>query len=150
MDTQDLEKEYKEYEVTFLGLDEAACQEVGGVLSSLGMQVLTTGALRQVELAYPIKKHKTAVLAHYQFQALPEKIKELKDQLSFKANVLRFLIVTPPIKKVVERPRFVPSENQFRNPTNKPVEKIEERINKAAPEILSNELLEQKLEEILQ
>lgn len=150
MDTQDLDREFKEYEVTFLGLDEAACREVGGVLADLGWQVLNTGALRQVELSYPIKKHKMAVLAYFQFQALPEKINELKDQLSLRANILRFLIVTPPIKKVVERPRFVPSENQFRNQDVKPMEKVEERVNKPAPEILSNELLEQKLEEILQ
>ena len=149
MDSQELEKEFKEYELSLLALSEQSAQDVGDVLDKMGLKVLANGQVRSMNLAYPMKKHKSAFFTYYQFQAKPEKVKDLDAQLKLKTEILRFLIVTPPIKKVAERSRPVSVDNQIKDQSSKPFEKVEEKL-KAAPEILSNELLEQKLEEILQ
>ncbi|MEK7115132.1 MAG: 30S ribosomal protein S6 [Patescibacteria group bacterium] len=148
MNIEDLEIELKDYEVSFLGLTENTAQEVADILAKYKARVLVAGPVKQIELAYTIKKHKTAFFAYFQFQSLPEAIKPLSDELSMKTDISRFLVVTPPIKKAIERNREKPFDaTQDKSKETEP--RAEEKISRA-PEILSNELLEQKLEEILQ
>ena len=64
MNIEDLEIELKDYEVSFLGLTENTAQEVAEILAKYKAQVLVTGPVKQIEIAYPIKKHKTAFLDH--------------------------------------------------------------------------------------
>lgn len=149
MKIEELEQEFKDYEVSFLGLTENTVQEVADVLAKYKAQVLVAGPVKQIELAYTIKKHKTASFAYFQFQALPEIIKPLNDELSVKTDILRFLIVTPSIKKVPERIRPQPLDIAQSKPKESEAESRTEEKSFKAPEILSNELLEQKLEEIL-
>mgnify|MGYP001604435900 CR=1 FL=1 len=147
MKIEDLEQEFKDYEVAFLGTEEKMTQEVADILVKYKAQVLVSGPVKEMTIAYPIKKHKTALFSYFQFQALPEIIKPLSDELSMKSNVLRFLVVTPPFKKAPERIRPSSTEKTTKDSESEP--RLEEKSSKV-PEILSNELLEQKLEEILQ
>ena len=105
MNIEDLEKELKDYEVSFLGLTETTAQEVADILAKYKAQISTNGPVKQIEIAYPIKKHKTGFFSYFQFNVLPSIIKPFSDELSMKADILRFLVVTPPIKKVPERVR---------------------------------------------
>lgn len=150
MEIKELEQEFKDYEMSFLGLTENTAQEVADILAEYKARVLVAGPAKQIELAYSIKKHKTAFFCYFQFQSLSEIIKPLNDKLSVKADILRFLIITPPIKRAPERIRpqsFDAVQSKSKDLEAEP--RAEEKSFKA-PEILSNELLEQKLEEILQ
>ncbi len=110
MEIKELEQEFKDYEVSFLGLTENTAQEVAEILAKYQAQVLVTGPVKEMTLAYTIKKHKTAFFSYFQLQALPSIVKPLSDELLMKTNILRFLVVTPPIKKVPERVRLISSD----------------------------------------
>lgn len=147
MDMQDNGQEMREYELSFLALNEAAGQSVTALLEERKVTIGMSVPARQMTLAYPIKKHQTALFGYTQFQTMPGTVKVIHDTLSLNKDILRFLIVTPPIKRVAERPRGpVRKENEPR---------IEDGQAEAPPsvkkgEALTNEALEQKLEEILQ
>lgn len=151
METKELEQEYRDYEISFLGLTETISQTVADVLIKLNMEILSNSSVRKMTLSYPIKKHLTGFFGYLQFRTLPEKIIDLKNQIASLSDVLRFLVITPPIKKVTERVRSAFSEKQSSSsrPDKDRDSERGEREFKPAPEILSNKLLEQKLEEIL-
>lgn len=149
MDMVDTEQEVRDYELSFLAFNEVAAQSVAAVLAQHSVAVLVSMPARQMTLAYPIKKHQTALFGYFQFATLPETIKTIHDALFFNKEILRFLIVTPPIKKAIERPRglvYKESPPQLRTENPNPIEAPVAKRGEA----LTNEALEQKLEEILQ
>lgn len=129
-----MSEESKNYEISFLLLKEEAQAEVEKVLVGAGAETIYKNPLAQMHLAYPIKKQTSAYFGFMHFKAMPDRIAQIKSELSLKPDVLRFLIVTPPFAlKQPEKKRLAPQ----------PILEVP-----AAP-ILSNEELEQKLEEIL-
>lgn len=141
LSTDDLEKEKREYELTAVLNSEAAESELVSVLGQHDCEVLEKKNPVQLRLAYPIKKQTSGYLSVVYLRCFPEAIQKLKENLYLKPEVLRFLIVTPPIRPQAANHR---SDRQSR-PAAVPPE------SKPAPaaEILSNEALEEKLEEIL-
>lgn len=135
-------KDAKNYEIGFLVKDES---DAAGIIKTIGgykATVTNEGAIKRIQLAYPIKKATSACFGYVFFSSLPENITKLKDSLKINQNILRFLIVTPPIVAT-----------SF--PTSKPIRKISP-IKSTLPvkkfesaQTLSNEALEKKLEEIL-
>lgn len=122
------EENKKDYEIAFVLISQEAAKEVVDILSQHQAEVFYQSPLVDLKLAYPIKKHVSAQFGFFQFRAGADVIEKIKNVLALNPNVLRSLIITPPGKLVSNaQPR------QERKP---------------AP-ILSNEALEQTIEEIL-
>lgn len=143
----DMEKELKNYEIGFLFVDEANEREVSDVLKGYNAQVLHEGRAKKIKLAYPIKKQTSGYFAFIQFSLDPELVKPLRDQIKLNAKILRALIFTIPDKQLTKN-----EETRGEKTERPPREKrklTEEVVRKNKPEIVDNELLEKKLEEIL-
>ena len=131
------------YEAAFLvkGTEgEAVCEKL---LGESGATIILKKAFTAVRLAYPIKRQESAFLGVFQFEASPDSVAPLREKASLRADILRFLIVTPPLgaSKPESTPRETPEGGKPR----------EEAIPRTGGgEALSNEALEETLEKILQ
>lgn len=120
----------KDYEIAFLLTSSDSAKELAGFFTQHQAEIFHQPPLTEVRLSYPIKKHVSAQFGFYHFRTSPEVIQKLKDGLVLNQSVLRFMIVTPPVKL----PAAASQQRQERKP--------------AAP-VISNEMLEGKLEEML-
>lgn len=135
----------KEYELAILAESEAVETEIDKLLADLPeggqVEILNKEPARLLTLAYPINKHLSATLLVYQLRTQPENIAKIRESLRFQPNVLRHLLITPPIQKLnAQKTRERPSEMVAAtiSPPAKPV----------GPEISSNELLTKTLEQL--
>jgi len=141
----------KEYEIGYLAKEEEGKKETEQLLNSYKADILNEGKISKITLAYPIKKEKSAYFGFMWFAVEPEMIKEIKEKLKLNNKILRSLIITPPIqprdKKTVIRPKEMIRPLK---PKTRVLEDVQVRSKKEErPEIIDNELLEKKLEEIL-
>ncbi len=120
-------------------------EKIKNTFQSIGAQLQKESEFNKINLAYPIKKETEAFFGYFWVELLPEKLVELKEQLNFNKDILRYLIITPPPKhkKLVE---MVKAKRQAK-PQKQLAEEIisAEREKKAEPDL---EKLEEKLEEI--
>lgn len=119
----------KDYEIAFMLASAEAAKELGDVLTRHGAEVFHQSPLTELNLAYPIKKHASAQFGFCYFKSDPEAIVKIKGALNLNPNVLRSMIITPPVKLA----GLVPQSRPERKPTP----------------MVSNEMLEGKLEEML-
>ena len=129
--------------------DENGQQEIIKTLESNQASIIDGSNISKISLAYQIKKERGAFFGYVHFMVNTDKIKNISDTLKLKQGVLRFLIITPPIAKMIRMatPRIVKRMFQSRV-----AEKTEIKKPLPAPittATLSNEALEKKLEEIL-
>ncbi len=125
------------YEISFLVKSAEDAEAIVKRLSEIGAEVLSENKPQEIVLAYPIKKISKAYFGYSVFNSLPSEIAKLNNSLGLDSKALRFLIVTPPIVKVQERK--MESVMTAEKPKTAPVRETD----------LSNDALEQKLEEIL-
>ncbi len=137
----------KEYELSYILPTEEAGIEVEKAIVAAGGEITTKSPIQSMKLAYPIKKHASAFFGFFYLNALPENVVKLHDALRVNKNVLRHLIVTPPIKMAPLEQRFMREGKRIQGPLPATA-KIEE--SKPAPTQLSNEGLEKELQQILQ
>lgn len=130
----------KEYELAVLIDSEPAEAEIDKLLEFTDKE-----PARLITLAYPIKKHATAVFIVYRFSVLPEAISKLEGALRFHPHVLRSMIITPPIKKFAYQKRARETEVVHSSPLA-----VKEPQRSLSPEISSNELLTKTLEKLEQ
>jgi ribosomal protein S6 len=135
-----MEETTKPYEISFLLRSENDAAILVKKLSDLGAEISKEGPIERVNLAYPIKKETSAFFGYVNFNAKPEIVKGINDSLGLEPKVMRFLIITPPIEKMI------PRRNDFHGQGEQPVDPT---VNKPKVEPLSNAELEEKLEEIL-
>ncbi|MCL4405284.1 MAG: 30S ribosomal protein S6 [Patescibacteria group bacterium] len=133
-----MEKTLKSYEISFLLKSEVDAAVLVKKLSDLGAEISKEGPIEHINLAYPIKRETSAYFGYMNFNAEPGVVKSINDALELETKILRFLIITPPIEKMVPR----------RNDYYRQAEQTTEAA-KAKVEPLSNAELEEKLEEIL-
>ncbi len=134
-----MEKTVKPYEISFLLRSEEDAAIVVKKLSDMGAEISSEGPVERISLAYPIKKETSAHFGYVNFSANPAIIKGISDALGFEPKVIRFLIITPPVAKMVPR----------RTDFHHQPEKAADSAIKSKTEPLSNAELEEKLEEIL-
>ncbi|MDZ4231431.1 MAG: 30S ribosomal protein S6, partial [Patescibacteria group bacterium] len=130
----------KTYEISFLAKGEEAVGAVIGYLKEAGAEITSEQQIEQIELAYPINKHNNAHFGCVHFELDPGDIDAIKDALKFEDNILRYLIITPPIaREEAPQPRRGRAEGQEFSLERRPV---------TPPEggTISNEDLEAKLE----
>lgn len=143
--------EKRVYEISFVlsgRLTESEIQsqieKIKNLFQSIGVTLIKESEFNKINLAYPIKKETEAFFGYFWFETEPEKIKELKEQLTFEKNVLRYLIVVPPpkYKKVAS---IVRPHKHFEPQKSRMDEIIQHEEKKSEPDF---EKLEEKLEEI--
>lgn len=146
----------KNYEIGFLVKDDNDRQEIVRILSNHQMPIINEGQISQVKLAYPIKKENCAYFGYLYFSARPRDIKKLREELQTSPKILRFIIIANPVLKdgrpisgQVEpiKKHSAPESSFVSNVEASSLKK--EKIKSAKTEVLSNEALEKKLEEIL-
>lgn|SRR3989344_1152274 len=130
-------KDIKDYEISFLLRTPEAIGAVDKILTTAKAEVFERGSVKDIRLSYPIKKQELAYFGFYCFRALPEVLQKIREELILENGVLRFLIITPPVKKS--------EAGFFSRPDKKPIA----HAPLPQPQVLSNEALEEKLEEIL-
>ncbi len=130
----------KDYEIAFLVKSEEGVSAISSVLAEVGAIIAVGAKPAELRLAYPIEKASSALFGFIDFTAPPAAIARIRDSLSFSPQLLRFLIVTPP--PVREAPRS-------RRPSVRDARQGEQRAAPRGESHVSNEALEQKLEEIL-
>lgn len=135
-----MEEGRKEYEISYLLTALDSEQEVVSVLKQNGAEIFHQKPATSVALSYVIKKHPSAYFGFCHFTAEAAAIKPIDETLKLKKSVLRFLIITPPVK--MPAPRVMPGQPDV---SGKP----EKKVPAAASTTLSNEALSEKLEEIL-
>ncbi len=138
-------KAQKTYEISFLAKDENGAASLAGHLTRLGAHIVSEGEFSKIQLAYPIEKQSTAYSSCVHIDINPEEVVNIRDALKLDDNILRFLIITPPFYP--EKQERISGEVK----TNKPSYSYSQRpTTKRQPDAsLSNDLLEEKLEEIL-
>jgi ribosomal protein S6 len=148
MDTKNTEK--KEYELSFLLRDEQHISAIDGLMKRFGFEIASQSEVRRIMLAYPIKKEQSAFFGFMFFMADPSQIAEFSHELQLENDVLRFLIVNEPIKPAKrerERERGEEGAPQRAEAPAAPAERKSEE--KKSSDVVTNEDLEKKLEEIL-
>lgn len=126
----------KEYEISFLLTSPDAEKELTAVLKSNKAEIYFQKPATELKLAYKIKRHSAALFGFAQFRAEPALIKPIDETLRLNTGVIRFMIMTPPMKAATSS--VAPSQPMTTRPERKP-----------ATPALSNEALSEKLEEIL-
>lgn len=147
MDTQNTEK--REYELSFLLRDEQHISAIDSLMKRFGFEVASQSDIRRIMLAYPIKKEQSAFFGFMFFMAEPSKIAEFSHELQLEGDVLRFIVVSEPIKPAKrerERDMDVAPQRTEASP-EAPIEHKSEE--KKGSDVVTNEDLEKKLEEIL-
>ena len=146
------EENTKKYEVGLLLRSEEAAGPVLDILKTSGVAIESHSNPAKIKLAYPIKKEVSAYFTYVIFSSAPENIAKLQEELKHNLEILRFLVVTPPIIKEERRERDRDRERSF-SPKPKPAPPVEKPLKEPEmsqqPEMVTNELLEKKLEEIL-
>lgn len=145
-----IDQETKEYEIGFLVKEEAGIAVIRKFLDLAGAVITKEGEIKKISLAYPIKKETSAFFGFFHFTSLPAAIKDLEKELRVEPLCLRSIIIKDPIKRDMHREEGQPelSERGERVQQREPEEKPE--AVKKQGDIVTNEELEKKLEEILQ
>ncbi len=141
------ETEKKKYEITFW-LKEENGAPVKDVLRANGCDVLEEKEIHKMQLAYPIKKERFAFLGNVTFASRPEAVRKIGDSLNLDHMVLRYAVTgmderkAAPPRETVDNARSGFSSFRERAAYPSPARKKEE-------DVLTNESLEKKIEEIL-
>lgn len=140
----DKKAEKKDYEVSFVIKNQGDENSVADLLSQLEASVIYKSPVAEVYLSYPIKDNKHGYFGYFHFSAFPEAVDKMSAAFNLNHSILRFLIVAPPVG-IAEK---------FHG--QRPESRVSSRVKSAevvssAPKsgMLTNEALEEKLEEIL-
>ncbi len=135
------EKASKPYEIGYLIRSEEGTSALIGHLKRLGAEILFEGEVKSIKLTYPIEHYSSAYFGYIHFEIHPEFISNLNDALKLDNQITRFLIITPPfLNNRSHGPESVPTQSRR---VIKPKAEVNEGV------AVSNDLLEEKLEEIL-
>lgn len=138
----------KLYEVSFLAKSENGAAVMVGHLTQFGAEILSEGNVRKIQLAYPIKKHESAFFGFINCKMPADAISKVTDSVKLDEEIIRMLIVEAEVareKAPDKRERRAPYE-----PTPSVAKDRASRKEISDEGRISNELLEEKLEEILQ
>lgn len=82
-----------QYEITFLLEKEEDQKELEGLLKANSANILQQDKWGKRTLSYPIKKLKDAFYFNWKFEIPRDKLKEVKQKLNFKDNIIRYLLL---------------------------------------------------------
>jgi len=96
-------EEKKQYTISYLVKTESGKEAVLKSLNKANVQNLVEGRFAELKLAYPIKKQTSAFFGSTTFKASPETIIKIDEQFKSIEDLLRFLIVATPVRKINSR-----------------------------------------------
>lgn len=137
------------YEVSFLAKSDSGAVAVSGYLTSAGAEIVSEDELKKVKLAYPIKGEESATFGSIKCRISKEGILSVEHEAGLNKEILRTMIVVSlPVSASEGRGigRRTGAEEEAAEASTTTKRSKREK----ADEVLSNELLEEKLEEILQ
>ena len=136
--------EGKSYEIGYLVKDEEGTSALVSHLKRYEAEILFEGETKGIKLAYLVQHLLSAYFGYIHFKVDPGVIGDLNNALKLNSQIIRFLIITPPFTK--ERSQRLGTESV--RPEKRAIKPNVEFSEK--PEVaVSNDLLEEKLEEIL-
>lgn len=144
MPGEQVEKGTREYELSFLLRTEDEYGEIRKVLAQGEAKITFESPLARKELAYEIGGERHAYFGFLYIILSPQSVLSVNRALGLRNDILRFLIVTPPIAKFKERK---PAGGRRISQHTVPFKPREQKMADAP---LSNEEIEKKIEEILQ
>ena len=131
------------YEFSFLLPAGASDEQIEKYLTGQGVTIISKSALSAIQLAYPIKKHESANFGFYKVTVKDKGVLSTIDkELQIKDFVIRHLLVKVPKQSATEKPKAAPVPAA-------PEKKAATLSSASQLDSLSNEKLEQTLEEIL-
>ncbi len=137
----------KLYEVSFLAKDESGAAAVVQHLTRFSAENIKQNEIKKIKLTYPIRKETSAFLCSINCELPMDSVAKVSDSVKLDKNILRMLIVEPQetsgavIEPISGRASREPEKVTRIKPTKR---------ENADSEGISNKLLEEKLEEILQ
>lgn len=146
------EKNIKNYELAFLVDGEDDAHEAVKILNARGAVIVFEGPLKKADLFYPIMKRNSAHFGFFHFQCEAGRVLEIEEDLRLNNKILRHLIVAPPILPRTASffrrgPRATSAAKPAEGERSERTDRSEEFPRRQ--EVVSNEELEEKLEEIL-
>ena len=81
---------------------EKATSRVEKIFSDNGGKIANTDNWGKRKLAYPIKKHETAVYVFYTVELPAENVRKVEQTLNITDEVIRFLITLPDLKAIAK------------------------------------------------
>jgi ribosomal protein S6 len=126
----------KAYELSFLVKDPASDKSILNLLAKYKVFAVKQSPVNPMKLAYPIKRHTSAYFGYINFEANPADVKEISDSLRLNNEVIRFLVIIAPVFNVKGKEEKSESKRAI-------------KTEAAGSKTLTNEALEEKLEEIL-
>lgn len=150
------ESELKVYELAYHlipELEEAdvkvKAQEISDIITQNGGSVLVSKEPKRTHLSYPVKHKQYANFGVFEFSAPAETVEKLNSQLKLNNDVLRFLLIKRPSKKVLRTLGEQRTERRMKTQETKPkVPVTEEQPTKKTEEIKPEEL-EKEIEEVI-
>lgn len=147
------EQELHNYELGFLARTEEDAAHALALLQQHHVTVLFQGPAQKIKLAYPIKKETFAIFGYIHFSAPSSVLPVLQTDLNNNTHILRFLVITPPLRGMQDTRGEVSSSRRRdssvrgkQKSAEQPAPVVQKPIREAE---LTNEALEKKLEEIL-
>ena len=81
---------------------EKATARVEKIFTDNGANITNTDNWGKRKLAYPIKKHESAVYVFYTAEIPGQNVRKIESTLNITDEVIRFLIVKPDLKKIAK------------------------------------------------
>lgn len=104
------------YEITFITKEEGNSKNVEGLFETSGVKIAANRELGVRTLTYPIAKQTVGRYFIFQFEAEPDKLRELEKLLKLKGGMLRYLM-TKPVHQSEPRPVRIPRPAKATPPT---------------------------------
>ncbi|MDI6717775.1 MAG: 30S ribosomal protein S6 [Patescibacteria group bacterium] len=142
---EQLNENLKKYEIGYLVKEESDIEEIRKLLENYKAGIINEGRPRKIRLAYPIKKETVANFGYIRFFLDSNFVGDIDKKLKLSQNAIRFLILD--LTGVKEEKPEVENKIEKHIPTPRIIEEPVRKTNKL--EIIDNEQLEKKLEEIL-
>ncbi|MDP3901928.1 MAG: 30S ribosomal protein S6 [bacterium] len=137
----------KTYELGYLLATPEAEKEVFSILQHNQAITFNQGKLSDVVLAYPINKNKVAHFGFAQFRADPGDVVKIKSAMVLHKQVLRSILLSVNEKLSNKKAESISSVPHQDKPSSE--RPVADSNTNTKPQILSNEALSEKLEEIL-
>jgi len=136
----------KEYEISVLLKNEEDIKEMKDLMKKHGFEVTFESPFKRMSLSYEIKKEASAVFGWFYILSKTSAIKDFTKEIKVEPWCIRSLVITDPVKR-----EFDKSDSHERQPRKEVVSKIKEVVEeeKITSDVVTNEDLEKKLEEIL-
>ena len=136
----------KIYEVSFLARSENGAAVMVEHLITVGGEIINEGGLNKMKLAYPIEKEESAYFGCITCSIPTEMVSKVHDAVRLDKEILRLMILVPTVvKKNAGSKKASYTSEPSREGVRSKVSSVEIKEKSA----ISNELLEEKLEEIL-